>query len=202
MDYRLAPEHPYPAAVDDAWAATKWVSANARQIGVDPTRIAVAGDSSGATLAAIVSRLAQEASGPPLVCQALIYPVMDHWTTDTNSYREVGVGFSLSRELMIWFWKNYLPTSANLSDPNICPLRATQFQGLPTTLVLTAEFDPLRDEGEEYARRLSKAGVPATCSRYDGMMHGFVIQYRILDKGRLGLMEVSSFLRQHLFSSK
>jgi acetyl esterase len=201
VDYRLAPEHPYPAAVDDVWAATNWVSANARQIGVDPNRLAVAGDSSGATLAAIVSRIACEASGPKLICQALIYPVMDHWTSDTNSYREAGVGFSLSRELMIWFWENYLPTSANLSDPNICPLRATQFQGLPVTLVLTAEFDPLRDEGEEYARRLSESGTPVTCSRYQGMMHGFVIQYGVLDKGRLGLTEISAFLRQHLFSS-
>jgi acetyl esterase len=202
VDYRLAPEHPYPAAVDDAWGATEWVFANAKQIGVDPAHLGVAGDSSGATLAAIVSHLASDAKAPSLVCQALMYPVMDHWTTDTKSYREVGIGYSLSRDLMIWFWKHYLPDGANLNEPRICPLRAKHFNELPQTIVLTAEFDPLRDEGEEYARRLRESGVPVTCSRYDGMMHGFVIQFRLLEKGRLGLAEVATFLHQHLFFSK
>jgi len=202
VDYRLAPEAPYPAAVEDAWAAVRWVHANALQIGLDPMRLGVAGDSSGATLAAIVSQLARDVGGPPLVCQALIYPVMDHWTADTKSYREVGTGYSLSRDLMIWFWKHYLPEGADLTNPNICPLRAAQFDNLPSTIVLTAEFDPLRDEGEDYAQRLRDAGVPVICSRYDGMMHGFVIQFRLLDKGRLGLAEIASFLRQHLMSQK
>lgn len=198
VDYRLAPEHPYPAAIDDAWTATCWVCKHADELGIDKNRIGVAGDSSGGTQAAVVALLARDNNGPSIACQALIYPVVDHWSAGTPSYNEAGSGYSLSKDLMIWFWNHYAPRGVEINDFRVCPLRASDFSALPPTLIVTAEFDPLRDEAEQYAQRLKAAGVSVQATRYEGMMHGFVIQFRLLDKGRRGLEEIAMFLRKQL----
>lgn len=198
LDYRLAPEHKFPAAIEDAWFATRWVAAHAAELGVDFQRLAVAGDSSGGTLAAAVTILARSHRDPVLACQVLIYPVTDHWNTGTASYQENATGYSLYKDLMVWFWNHYLPVNADLSDPRLCPLRAKDFTALPPALVLTAEYDPLRDEGESYAQRLRAAGVSVEAERYLGMMHGFLIQFPNLDDGRRGLDHIAAFLRRHL----
>ena len=182
VDYRLAPEHKFPAAADDCFAATQWVAANAASIGVDGARIAVGGDSAGGNLAAVVSQLAKVAGGPTILYQVLIYPVTDHGV-DTASYADNAEGYLLTRDSMVWFWGHYLNSEADGADLKASPLRAADLAGLPPALVVTAEFDPLRDEGEAYAKRLKEAGVPVTQIRYEGQIHGFFANAAI-DDGR------------------
>jgi len=196
VDYRLAPENPFPAAIDDAWTATEWISKNSVDLGVN--RIAVAGDSSGGAQAAVVAQLALE-KNIHLVCQVLLYPVVDHWSLEAASYTEMASGYSLTRELMIYFWQNYLTDQSSLDDPRVCPSRAKNFSGLPPALVITAEFDPLRDEAEDYAKKLALAGVAVQKTRYSGMMHGFAIQFPLLEKGRDSLDETAGFIRAHMW---
>ena len=160
VDYRLAPEHKFPAAADDAFAATEWVAANAASFGGDPGRVAVAGDSAGGNLAAVVAQIAR-ARGPKLAFQLLVYPVTDH-DFDTASYSENAEGYFNTRDMMKWFWTNYLPSSSDGADPRASPLRLDDLSGLPAALIITAEFDPLKDEGEAYAARLADAGVAAS----------------------------------------
>lgn len=195
VDYRLAPEHKYPAALDDCYAATKWVAENTSTFNGDPVRIAVGGDSSGAGLAAGVSLLSRDRGGPKLVFQLLIYPVTDYYIPGTRSYEENGVGYSLTRDAMVWFFDNYLPSDFDRNDSYLFPLLTKDLRGLPPALVMTGEYDPLRDEGEKYALRLQEAGVSVGLHRYDGMMHGFVIMAKFLDKGRLALQEAAASLR-------
>ncbi|NRQ34352.1 alpha/beta hydrolase [Nonomuraea sp. NN258] len=172
VDYRLAPEHPYPAAVEDACAATRWAHEHAAELGGDPGRLVVAGDSAGGNLATVVCLKARdERAGPPISLQVLIYPVTDA-DQDTPSYRENGTGYFLTAAHMRWFWDCYQPDPARRAEPYSSPVHA-DLSGLPPALVLTAEHDPLRDEGEAYARLLGFAGVPAHGVRYDGMFHGF-----------------------------
>lgn len=173
VDYRLAPEHPFPAAVDDCLAATAWASAHATELGGDLRRVAVGGDSAGGCLAAVVARLAHEQGGPPLIYQLLLYPVADRPGASV-SYTENAEGYGLTGADMFWFCSQYLPSGEQTDDPRAAPLRAADLSGLPPALVVTAEYDVLRDEGEEYARRLQEAGVPTTLVRYDGMIHGFL----------------------------
>jgi acetyl esterase len=170
VDYRLAPEHRFPAALDDAWAATAWVAEHGASIGVDPSRIAVGGDSAGGTLTAGVTFRARE-RGLPLAFQLLVYPVTDH-RFDTASYEACASGYGLTRAAMQWYWDLYLGPEGDGSAPEASPLRADDLAGLPPALVQTCEFDPLRDEGEAYGSRLAAAGVPATVSRHDGLIHG------------------------------
>ncbi|GAC1475579.1 MAG: alpha/beta hydrolase [Isosphaeraceae bacterium] len=197
VDYRLAPEHPFPAAIDDAFAATSWIVANARSLGIDPARIAVGGDSAGGNLAAVVARRARDRGGPPLAFQLLIYPVTDA-NLDTPSYLENAQGYLLTREAMIWYWNHYVPDPAMRADPDASPLRARSLAGLPPALILTAEYDPLRDEAEAYARRLAEAGVPTRLSRYPGAIHDFLRRYVQLDQGKAALAEVAEALREAL----
>lgn len=172
VDYRLAPEHVYPAAFDDCYAATAWVAEHAAEFGGDPARIATCGDSAGGNLAAAVAIAARDRQSPHLVAQLLIYPVTDFDFT-TDSYAQNGEGYLLTRGSMQWFWAHYLGAQDLGKDPYACPARADDLAGLPAAFVATAEFDPLRDEGEDYAEALREAGVRVTAQRYDGMLHGF-----------------------------
>lgn len=183
VDYRLAPEHPFPAAVEDAVAAVRHVCAHPADYGADPARVAVAGDSAGGNLAAVVCLLARDGGGPALVHQVLVYPVTDTDSAGRASYREFAEGYYLRRDDMEWYFEQYL-TDADRADPRVAPLRARDLSGLPPATVITAEFDPLRDEGEEYARRLADAGVPVECRRFGGMFHPFFMLAGPLDAAR------------------
>ncbi|MDR3637036.1 MAG: alpha/beta hydrolase [Isosphaeraceae bacterium] len=193
VDYRLAPEHPYPAAVEDSYVAAVWVASHAEELNVDPARIAVGGDSAGGNLAAVVALKARDVGGPRLALQVLIYPITD-CDFDVSSYVENADGYLLTREAMIWFWNHYVPDGARRTEPYASPLRAADHSNLPPALVLTAEYDPLRDEGEAYAARLAQAGVPVTITRYSGMIHGFIRRYGMFDQGREALAEVARAL--------
>ena len=194
VDYRLAPEHRFPAAVEDAYAATCWVAENAGSIAGDRNRIAVGGDSAGGNLAAVVALAARDRGAPGLVYQYLVYPVAD-WPLETSSYRENAEGYLLSREMMAWFWDQYVPDETSRQDPLASPLRAADLSRLPPAMVITAEYDPLRDEGEAYAVRLQAAGVPVEAKRYHGMIHGFLNSAAALDQGKLAIMDSARALR-------
>ena len=184
VNYQKAPEHPFPGPFDDCWAATTWVYANAAELGIDPGRLAVAGDSAGGNLAAAVCLKARDEGGPPIVFQVLVYPALDrNW--DTPSAHENAVGYGLQRETMRWFWNRYVPDEADGDNPLVSPLRAADLSGLPPAFIATAEFDPLRDDGEMYAERLAEAGVPVLVKRYDGMIHGFYWMLGALDQARI-----------------
>ena len=174
VDYRLAPEHRFPAASDDCLAATRWAAEHAAELRADPERIAVVGDSAGGNLAAVTALRLRDEGGPTLRAQVLVYPVTDYHTPPTPSYLENAKGRGLTRGVMIWFWKQYLADASEADDPRAAPLRAPELRGLPPALVITAEYDVLRDEGERYAGRLEEAGVPAELTRYAGLRHGFV----------------------------
>jgi acetyl esterase len=195
VDYRLAPEYRFPAAVEDCYAAAQWVSANAAALGIDPTRVAVGGDSAGGTLAAVVARWARDRAGPPLAFQLLIYPIADY-LPDLPSRREHK--YLISEPDLVWVWGHYLNNATEGADPSVAPLRAADLRRLPRALVVTAEFDPLRDEGELYAARLREAGVPVDLTRYDGMFHGFVSMAGVIDQGKLALARAAAALRSAL----
>ena len=194
VDYRLAPETKFPGAADDCYAATQWAAENAGSLGADPLRIAVGGDSAGGNLAAVVPLMARDKGGPPLVLQLLIYPVTDR-DFETSSYRGNADGYLLSRDGMVWFWDHYMANESDAKNPYCAPLQAKELSGLPPALVITAEFDPLRDEGEAYAHRLLEAGVPTECTRYDGMIHGFFGMSGVMDKGKQAISQASAALK-------
>ena len=171
VDYRLAPEHPFPAPADDCYAALCWAADNAAEIGGDPARVAVGGDSAGGNLSAVVSLMARDHKHPKIVHQLLIYPVTD-LRGNTESMRAHGEGYFLTHKTMMWFADHYT-TSEQRHLPYVSPLLEPDLGGLPPATVITAEFDPLRDEGEAYAARLRESGVPVEQTRYDGMIHGF-----------------------------
>ena len=195
VDYRLAPEAQFPAAVDDSWAALQWVAANAESLGGDPNRIAVGGDSAGGNLSAVMSLLARDAGGPKLAFQLLIYPAVD-MEFSRPSIDENADGYVLTKDHMIWFRAHYLSTDADRADFRASPLLADDHSGLPPALVITAEFDPLRDEGRDYAEKLQAAGVPTTLSNYEGQVHVFFQLSPILDGGRRAVDEACAALRQ------
>jgi acetyl esterase len=195
VDYRLAPEHKFPAAPEDCFAATRWVAEHASELQGDPRRIAVCGDSAGGNLAAAVCLMARDRGGPALACQVLAYPPMAN-AFDTPSYHENGEGYFLTRDMMRWFWGHYLPKPEDGRHPYASPLEAAQFSGLPPALVLTAEFDPLRDEGEAYASRLRQAQVPVRQIRYDGIVHGFFTLGGVMEQGMHAIDEASAALRE------
>jgi acetyl esterase len=195
VDYRLSPEHKFPAAVEDSHAATVWAAANAERLGIDARRIAVGGDSAGGNLATVVAMRCRDAGGPALASQMLINPVTDFSSFETPSYRELGEGYFLTRAAMVWFAGHYLSSAEQARNPEVSPLLAPDLSGLPPALVITAEFDPLRDEGEAYAQRLQQAGVPVTVTRYPGMIHGFVAMRGVFAGGRQATQEVAKFIR-------
>ncbi len=196
VDYRLAPEHKFPAAPDDCLAATRWAGANAAALGADPTRIAVGGDSAGGNLAAVTALRVRDEGGPALCAQVLIYPVTDYWTPGTPSYAENAEGYGLTRTGMEWFWNHYLARPEDARHPHAAPLRATHQRDLPPALVVTAEYDPLRDEGELYAARLRDAGVPTELVRYAGMNHGFFFWPGVVDVASTALDAACAWLRR------
>jgi acetyl esterase len=196
VGYRLAPEHRWPAAVEDAYAATVWASRHAAELGGVQHRLAVAGDSAGGNLAAVVALGARDRGGPAIAFQLLVYPVLDA-AGDTASWAEYADGFYLTAAGMRWFWDHYLG-GADGSAPDASPLRAAFFGGLPPALVIGASHDILRDEGEAYAARLADAGVAATASRYPGMVHGF-FRWRAVTAGAdAALQEAAAALRTAL----
>lgn len=173
VDYRLAPEAPWPAAVHDAHAALRWVAANVEDLGDDAKRIAIAGDSAGGNISAVVAQLAR-VDGPALAAQLLIYPSVDMDPEAAYPSRvDNAVGYFLTADDMQWFVTHYVGATPDVHDPLMSPLRAPDLSGLPPAVVVTAEFDPLRDEGEAYADALRAAGVEVDAKRYDGMIHGF-----------------------------
>ena len=196
VHYRRAPETTYPGAAEDCYAATAWVAAHAGELGVDAARIAVGGDSAGGNLAAAVALMARDRGGPAVCLQLLIYPVTAA-DFDTASYRENGEGYLLSRRGMQWFWDQYVPDLDQREEPYAAPLRAS-LTGLPPALVQTAEFDPLRDEGEAFAAALAQAGVNVKLTRYDGLIHGFFGMQDAVAAARPALDEAVAVLREHV----
>ena len=172
VDYRMGPEHKFPAAVEDALTSLQWVTANASPLGVDPARLVVAGESAGGNLAAVAA-LALRDSGPRLAMQVLVYPVTDQ-AADTDSLRRFAQGYSLTRELLRWYQRNYLRDERDRADWRASPLRAKDHSRLPPAYVITAGFDPLLDEGRAYAERLEQAGVAVTYECFEGQIHGFL----------------------------
>ena len=195
VDYRLAPEAKFPAAPDDCYAATKWVADNADDLGIDSDRIAVAGDSAGGNLATAVALMCRDKGGPALVHQLLIYPVTDH-SFDTISYKENGAGYFLSADMMRWFWHHYLESERDGDNPLASPLRAPDLSRLPSTTLLTAEYDPLRDEGRAYATRLKEAGVLTSHTEYAGVFHGFFGMTTQIPRARQAVDEACAELRK------
>ncbi|QDU64478.1 Carboxylesterase NlhH [Planctomycetes bacterium Pan216] len=174
IDYRLAPETPYPGAAEDCYAATAYLAGQRKELGIEsPTpKLAVAGDSAGGNLATVVCLMAKDRGGPAITHQTMIYPVTDH-DFDTPSYREFATDHVLTRADMIWFWDQYVPERSRRNEDYVAPLRRADLSGLPPALVVTAECDPLRDEGERYAARLAEAGVPTKLLRVNGLPHAF-----------------------------
>jgi acetyl esterase len=200
VGYRLAPEHPHPAALDDCWAATTWVAEHAAEIGGDGSRLALMGDSAGGNIAAVLSQRCAREGGPQPLLQVLVYPAVD-CDFDTPSYRENGKGYLLDAAQMRWFLGCYTRGGSDPRDPAISPLRAADLRagdlrGVATALVITAEYDPLRDEGEAYAAALGAAGVDVRLTRYDGMIHAFFGLGAAFDAGNEAVVEVGAALRR------
>jgi acetyl esterase len=195
VDYRLAPEHKFPAAVEDAIAATRWVSEHASSLGIDATRLIVGGDSAGATLAAVVCQQALRNAGPAILLQCLICPVLD-FDEISPSRDAFAENHLVDRAILEADLADYLPDGADPADPRISPLRATELTGLPAAIIHTAEFDPMRDEGNAYARKLMAAGVTVEHTCHDGMIHNFHAMGAILPQGRLVLLEIGEQIRR------
>ena len=201
VNYTRSPEAKYPVAIEEAYAAIKWVAENGKSINVDVSRLAIAGDSVGGNMAAAVTLLAKERGGPKIAFQALFYPVTDAHL-DSQSYMELQEGYWLTREGMKWFWNNYAPDNATRNEPTASPLHASidRLKGLPPALIIIDEFDVLREEGEAYAHKLMQAGVTVTATRYLGTIHDFMMLNPIADTPavRGAIDQASEMLRREL----
>jgi acetyl esterase len=195
VHYRLAPEHPFPAAVEDAEAAARWFLAHAETLGVDPARVFVMGDSAGGTLATVTALALRDQRGPALRGQVLIYPITDHTEAGSPSYETFADGYGLTREDMRWFLRHYIADPADATDPRVCPLRMPTLRGAPPAFVLTAEYDVLRDEGERYVDRLREDGVDVTFERAEGVHHGFIRLFGILEQPALWIDRAAAWMR-------
>jgi acetyl esterase len=194
VDYRLAPEHKFPAAVDDAIASTKWIAENAKQFGIDASRLMVGGDSAGGNLAAVVAIAARDGNGPVIAGQLLIYPAIDFAMTHP-SHKEPETSILLTHSVIRWFSDHYLSGAADVHDWRASPARAKTLIGLPPAYVLTAGADPLRDEGDEYARRLKEAGVAVTHRTFPGQFHGFFTMGKLLQQANVAAGEIGVWLK-------
>ena len=197
VDYRLAPEHKFPAAVEDAYAATKWVAEHAATLGIDPNRIAVGGDSAGGNLAAVVCQLAKKAGGPKLALQIMICARTDS-TAETESHRAFAEGYLLEKAGMRWFGDQYYPPDVDPRDPRISPLHAADLAGLPPAHIHTAGFDPLRDEGKAYADRLERSGVKVRYTCHEGMIHHFYAMAGAIPYARSAVKAVGAAIKTAL----
>lgn len=197
VDYRLAPEHPFPAAVEDAFAAVQWVEAKAAELGIDPNSIAVGGDSAGGNLAAVVCQLAKAKGSPAISFQLLIYPTTQA-RADTPSMKSFSQGYLLEKQSMDWFFDCYIPKGTDLSDPRLSPLLAADLSGLPRAYVVTAGFDPLKDEGRAYADKLNRAGVAAVHADYPDMIHGFFNMSGVLPQVKLAIAAAAKAMKEAL----
>jgi acetyl esterase len=195
VDYRLAPEHKFPAATDDAIAATKWISAHARELGIDASRLSIGGDSAGGNLTAVVALAARDGSGPKLAGQVLIYPAVDFAMTH-GSHSEPETSVLLTHTVIRWFRDHYLNGSADIHDWRASPARVKNLAGLPPAYVLTAGADPLRDEGDEYAARLKQAGVRVTYKHFPGQFHGFLTMGKLLQQANVAVSEIGAWLKE------
>ncbi|WP_227980555.1 alpha/beta hydrolase [Nocardia spumae] len=193
VEYRRAPEHRFPAAAEDAYAVLCWIAATAQRFGADPARIAVAGDSAGGNLATVTALLARDRGGPAVAAQVLMYPMLDP-TRSSASYRDNAQGYFVTDDHLRWYWEQYLGGSGS-TDPYAAPLLADP-AGLPPAHIATAEFDPLRDEGEAYGRRLTAAGVEVEVHRYDGMFHGFMTMGEVLPETGIATERAFAALRR------
>jgi acetyl esterase len=204
VNYTPSPEAKYPVPIEQAYAATKWVAENGQTINVNPSRLAVAGDSVGGNMASVVTLLAKERRGPKIIFQLLFYPVTDA-NFDTSSYMDYREGYFLTREAMKWFWDNYTSNDTNRKEPTVSPLQASiqQLRGLPPALIINGEFDVLRDEGEAYVHKLIEAGVPVTGLRYHGTIHDFVMLNPITETpaARGAIEQASQMLKKILSAS-
>jgi len=200
VDYRLAPEHPFPAAIEDCFAATAWVSGHSADLDIDPDRLAVMGDSAGGNLAAAVCLRARDAGGPDIAFQVGVYPALAG-DVAFPSQEENAEGYFLTQADMEWYWHHYVPEPADRRNPLAAPLLASDLGGLPPSHIVTAEHDPLRDEGEAYANRLREAGVPSTNTRYGGMIHGFFNMGAVLPAAAQAFDDTAAILRRALRSS-
>jgi acetyl esterase/lipase len=196
VDYRLAPETPFPGAAEDCYLALRTLAMQAKELGIDATRLAVAGDSAGANLAAVTALMARDRGGPALRYQALIYPCVDP-ACASASQKALATGYMLTRESMLWYWAQYLKSAGDAQNPLAAPGLA-DLKGLPPTTLVTAEFDPLRDEGEDYASRLQAAGVRVLGRRYLGMIHGFVSMPYLTPMANRALADVAADTRAAL----
>jgi acetyl esterase len=194
VDYRLAPEHKFPAAVDDAIAATQWIAANAKQLGIDAERLTVGGDSAGGNLAAVVAIAARDGNGPAIAGQVLIYPAIDFAMTH-SSHSEPETSILLTHSVIKWFRDHYLTGAADVHDWRASPARAKTLIGLPPAFVLTAGADPLRDEGDEYADRLKQAGVAVTYRHFPGQFHGFFTMGKLLQQANVAASDIGVWLK-------
>lgn len=196
LDYRLAPEHKYPAALEDTLAALRWAEAHAGELGADPARLLLGGESAGGNLAAAAALRLRDEGGPRLSGQLLVYPVLDYHTPPTRSYLDFSEGYFLTRADMQWFWSHYLHNPSQAQLPTVAPLQANDLSGLPPALLIIAGFDPLHDEGAAYARRLQQAGTPARLLEYPGAIHGFLQMQGLLPEADQALGEIGIWLRQ------
>jgi acetyl esterase len=194
VDYRLAPEHKFPAAVEDAITATRWIADNSRQLGIDASRLTVGGDSAGGNLAAVVAISARDGNGPDIAGQVLIYPAIDFALTHP-SHREPETSILLTHSVIRWFRDHYLTGAADVDDWCASPARVGTLIGLPPAYVLTAGADPLRDEGDEYAHRLKEAGVPVTYRTFPGQFHGFFTMGKLLQQANVAAKEIGAWLK-------
>jgi acetyl esterase len=196
VHYRLAPEHPFPAAVEDAESAARWFLAHAARLGADPRRLFLMGDSAGGTLATVTALALRDQRSPSVRGQVLIYPITDHVESGSASYESFAEGYGLTREDMRWFMRHYAGDPANATDPRVCPLRMPTLRGMPPAFVVTAEYDVLRDEGERYVERLREDGIDVTAERADGLHHGFIRLFGILDAPAAWTDRVGRWMRE------
>ena len=196
VDYRLAPENKFPAATNDCLAATRWIGEHCKVWNGDPSRTFLAGDSAGGNLATVTALRIRDEGGPPITGQILIYPVTDYFKPEKSSYFEFAEGFGLTENDMYWFWDKYLDKVEDARNPYAAPLLASDLSGLPPALVIVSGYDPLRDEGLAYAKRLAEAGVPVQMSFYGDMIHGFLSYLGILKQAVNAVNEISAWIKK------